>query len=379
MSTSKKIFLASLIIFLTILLFWGIYVLSFKKDTAMTTAPPEGTTGASGFSFGLGEKMVALSDEKVTFPVISKDGSTIQYFSPISGKISQINLEGKSGTSLSTKTWPTASGVFWSPGKTKAILKFPETDGQPAFSLFDLASNEEKNLKNNLDTVVWQNDGKILYKYYDTKTKERSLNIADPDGNNWKKIADLEYKNIFIAPIPKTGFVSYWNMAGAQEETSLISTSVISGEKKTIFSGVSGADYRWNKSGTKILVSHADTKAGAKMELAIMNDQGGEYRGLEIPTFTSKCSWSSDDKTIYYALPGNIPDGSVLPDDYRAGKFNTTDTFWKIDIASGKKERIVDLDKIKGQIDARDLFLNDDESFLFFVNKIDGKLYRISL
>ena len=50
-----------------------------------------------------------------------------------------------------------------------------------------------------------------------------------------------------------------------------------------------------------------------------------------------------------------------------------------MDLRSGKKERIVDLSKITGSYDAADLFLSSDESALFFVNKLDGKLYRIDL
>lgn len=379
MTASKKIFLASLIIFLTVLLFWGIYILSFKKDTLQTTAISDVTNGSSIFSFGLGEKMSIVFNEKASFSTLSEDGTAINFYSPDSGKISQIGMDGKSGTSISNKAWPNLSGLFWSPSKTKAIIKSVSNSNQPQFSYFDLTENKEKMLKSNLDMVVWQNDSKILYKYYDPKTKERSLSIADPDGANWKKIADLEFQNVFIAPIPKTGLITYWNRASAQEETRLISVPIIGGEKKTLFSGKFGADFLWNSNGSKLLLSHSDTQGGSKMELAVLDDNGENYRGLEIPTFISKCVWSSDNKTIYYALPGNIPDSSILPNDYLAGKFNTTDTFWKTDTTSDKKERVVDLDKIRGQIDAKDLFLNEDESFLFFINKIDGKLYRINL
>lgn len=372
----KKIFLASIVVFLTVILFWGIYVLSFKKS-----APTASSTSAKspGLSFSLTEKIQAVSDEKISFPVLSSDGTAIEYYSPDLGKIMQISLEGKSGSNISTKNWPNLSGVFWSPEKTKAILKIPGSNGRSSFSYFDSNENKETKLKDNLDMVVWQNDGKILYKYFNPTTKERSLNISDPDGNNWKKITDLEFRSVFIAPIPKTGFVTYWNTANAQEETQMISVSIIGGDKKTLFKGKFGADYLWNNDGSKILVSHSDAKNGSKMEMAVLDNNGSNYRNLEVPTFISKCVWSSDGKTVYYALPGSIPEGSVLPNDYNAGKFNTTDTFWKIDTSTGKKDRVIDLDKITSQIDAKNLFLNDDESLLLFVNKIDGKLYKISL
>jgi hypothetical protein len=151
------------------------------------------------------------------------------------------------------------------------------------------------------------------------------------------------------------------------------------GERKAIFRGKFGADYLWNKDGSLVLVSNVDTRAGSKMQLAVMNYNGGEYRNLDAPTFVSKCVWSRDGKTVYYSLPGNIPSGAILPNEYDEGKFQTADTFWKIDITDGKKTRIVEAVDIKGSYDATDLFLNSDESFLFFTNKTDGKIYRIML
>jgi hypothetical protein len=68
-----------------------------------------------------------------------------------------------------------------------------------------------------------------------------------------------------------------------------------------------------------------------------------------------------------------------MPNDYLANKFNTTDTFWKIDTVTGKKDRPLEANQITGQYDAAQLFFNTDESQLFFVNKGDGKIMRIDL
>ena len=45
-------------------------------------------------------------------------------------------------------------------------------------------------------------------------------------------------------------------------------------------------------------------------------------------------------------MPGNIPDSAILPNDWQEGKITTSDTFWKIDVSTGKKERLVDPEKI---------------------------------
>ena len=108
-------------------------------------------------------------------------------------------------------------------------------------------------------------------------------------------------------------------------------------------------------------------------------DMNGTYVDLGIPTVVSKCVWSNDDKTVYYALPGGIPDSAVMPDDYIANKFTTSDTFWKLDITTGMKERIIDPADENGTYDSSDLFLSPTENALFFINKIDNKLYKIVL
>ena len=78
-------------------------------------------------------------------------------------------------------------------------------------------------------------------------------------------------------------------------------------------------------------------------------------------------------------MPGDIPDSAILPNDWQEGKVTTSDTFWKIDITSGKKERLVDPEKIGSSYDVLNPFLSPDEKSLFFVSKSDGKLHKLSI
>ena len=58
---------------------------------------------------------------------------------------------------------------------------------------------------------------------------------------------------------------------------------------------------------------------------------------------------------------------AVLPNDWQEGKVRTSDTFWKMDVSTGKKERLVDPEKIDGSYDVLYPFLSQDEKSLFFV------------
>ncbi len=378
MALSKKIFIASTAILAFLLIFWGIYSFSFKKETvpqipaaeekSETVAAPEPSSSA----------ITAISDEAVLAPALTPEKTAIKYYSKNDGRVYQINLDGTNKKTINTKELPGLVSVAWSPDTGKVITRF-EANGKNKFFYYDYAKDRGVQLKDNLDTVSWQNDNKIIYKYFNPKTKERTLNVSDPDGSNWNKITDISFRDLLVAPVPKTGLISFWNSPDAFLETSLQSIPLIGGEKKTLFSGKFGADYLWNPDGSLILIGSSLEKASPSMQLAVANGRGGEYKNLDIPSFVSKAVWSRDNKTVYYALPGNIPANSILPNDYLDKKFFSADTFWKVNAATGEKSRIIPLDKIGGQYDASGLFLNSDESLLFFVNRADGKLYKTGL
>ena len=78
-------------------------------------------------------------------------------------------------------------------------------------------------------------------------------------------------------------------------------------------------------------------------------------------------------------MPGGIPDSAAMPNDYQDNKFTTNDTFWKMDITTGKKDRVVESGETTGTFDSSNLFLSPTEDALYFTNKIDKKLYKIAL
>ncbi|MFA5961410.1 MAG: hypothetical protein WC848_01865 [Parcubacteria group bacterium] len=381
MSINKKIFFTSLAFFCVALLFFGIYNLAFRNpinttsvekkapDVPPVVVPPKVSA----------DPITVISDEAVISPILNNSLSAIDYYAKNNGEVYQIDFNGNNKKILSNKELIGLSDVYWSPDKTKVITKFIST-GKIKLYYYDYTKQRNLPLGDNIDQVTWQNTGnRIFYRYYDPATKKSALDISDPDGTNWIKLADLDFPNISIAQIPKSSLVSFWNKPDALFETNLSSVPVIGGEKKSLLNGFFGADYLWNEDGTAALVSHSDAKAGTKIQLAIINSNGGEFRNLNFPTLTSKCAWLKDNKMAYCAMPGKIPANIIMPNDYDQEKFHTADTFWKIDTVTGEKNRIIDLEKINGEYDATKLFLNADESILFFVNRTDGKLYRITL
>jgi hypothetical protein len=380
MSLLKKIFFFCLFLFVLSLLLWGVYNFSFNSD-GQTSSPagPAASSDGKNKPAAASSTLTTVTSEAILAPILAPNGQSIKYFSKSGNGLYEINPDGGNKNTLDSQNFPGLVNAFWSPEQTAAILQFSKNN-QTSFAYKDFSTHQETPLKNNLDRVAWQtNADRIFYKYYDPKSGSRTLNVADPDGSHWTKLADLPYRNLSIAQVPKSSLVSFWNTGDAFSQTLFQSVSVLGGTPKTILANVYGADYLWDDAGDSVLVSHTDSQGGHKMQLAAMNYNGGEYHDLDINTLVSKCAWSSDGKTVYYALPGNIPASAILPNDYNNGQFNTTDTFWKVDVRTGQTSQLIDPKNIRQNFDATDLFLNQDESALFFLNRADGKLYKLTL
>lgn len=380
----KKVLIISLVLLFFTLLFLGVYNFAFKKDIAETlqeTAQTSTENAANAFKKTVdweSEKIYSISEQPVMGPLFDKKNETIFFYSADDGTVWSVDPDGKGRKKISDTVLPNLKDVFWFSGGSKVLTKI-EKDGRNYFYEYNHKEGSGADLKSGTDSVAWDYTGaKIFYKYYDEKTKKKSLNISNPDGSNWQHLADIEFKDVSIAPIPLTSTVSYWNSPDAFYETRLQTVSLVGGQPQTIFIGRFGADYLWSPDGTQALVSSLAEKEDKMVSLGILTAEG-EYKELNIPTLVSKCVWSFDGRTVFYALPGGIPYDAVMPNDYQSKKFMTEDTFWKMDIATNQKERIVETKEIKDKYDSSNLFLSATQDALYFVNRIDRKLYKIEL
>ncbi len=381
----KRIFISSGILFVVTLFIWGIYNFAFKKSSPVSqinkTATQETiqSTATAVVNSKKQDKITLVSKDAVLGAVSDKKTEKISFYSALDGTVWQSDSDGSNLIQTSSVKLSGLVGVNWSPDKTKVLTSFSK-EGKSTFFMYDNLKKAGVPLNGSLDSVVWDGlGGKIIYKYYDGKTKKRSLSAAAPDGSNWQTIVDnVPFRNISIAAVPLSATVSFWNWPASAEESILQTVATTGGEVKNIFKGRFGGDYLWSPDGSQALVSSLASNNSKAITLGVIDSQG-QYRDLGIPTIVSKCTWSADGKTVYYALPGGIPAGATMPDDYQNKKFVTNDTFWKVNVLTGNKERVLELADINGNYDAWEPFLSVTENSLFFTNRADGKLYRVAL
>jgi len=378
----KKIFIISASLFGITLLFLGVYNLAFRSNPNNPTVDAKKQVEAKQTAdklFTESAKVSAISPvtDVPAYGSTVIDDSHIAYFNNRSLKRASL---GGGGEEVLIKDLPgKILQAVWSPDKTKTLVLFGTDSGERWF-LLTLADGSVKPLKSGIESPTWSNlSERIFYLYSDPSGKKTEIDSAKPDGSDWKTVALITVQNASLATIPSSAILSFWNKPSAFEETSLFTVPISGGDATKIFSGKFGAGYSWSPDGTNILVSNTLSKGGGEVRLGIANQSGGEFRTVQAPTMISKVVWSKDGKTVYYALPLSIPENSVLPNDYFSRPIHTQDSFWKMDITTGKSDRLVDPNEIDGGYDSIDLFLDRNESFLYFTDRTSGKLYRIKL
>ncbi|MDH4330718.1 MAG: hypothetical protein OEV93_04165 [Candidatus Moranbacteria bacterium] len=367
----KKLFIFSIVALIIVLIFFIAYQFVFEGSVSLSNLIPKKTSVPKKTTFEL-EKIHRLSQNSISSPTVDDTGSRVLFYDNSDDVLKSISFDSSLVTEISEKNTLSLNNLWWSPS-TKFFL-FSNSSG-----LFQYNRKEQvtTKLKDNIDFAVWSNvDNKIIYKYFDPATKERSINMAAISGEEWQKISDLAYKKVSIAPIPQSSLISFWNYPDKFVASALTIINPLDGEKITLFENRKGSDYLWSPNGNGLLSSFVENNS---LILSVSGQHGEEVIDLKSPTLVSKCVWSNDNITVFCAMPSNVPTDAIMPNDYLNKKILTKDTFWKINTKTGEKNRLVELEEIKESIDASNLFLSPSEDILFFVNRHNNSLYRISL
>jgi hypothetical protein len=140
-----------------------------------------------------------------------------------------------------------------------------------------------------------------------------------------------------------------------------------------IFGGVNGLTSLTSPSGK--LVLYGDNN----LSLNIYHADTREVEQLGVRTLPEKCVWGGVSDVLYCTVP-KFPDSALYPDSWYKGEVSFEDEIWKIDLNTGNTSKIVDPVGVSGEeVDGIKLDLDDEENYLFFVNKKDSYLWKLNL
>jgi hypothetical protein len=216
----------------------------------------------------------------------------------------------------------------------------------------------------------------------DTKSLFYLFNLGDNESSAGITADSLGNKKVQVFASPFTEWLSSWPNSRMITLTTKPSTNVpgymyaVDPSKKDfnkILSGINGLTTLASPSGKLILYSDNN------LSLSVYNTTTKQTTSLGVKTLPEKCVWDKLSDAVYCAVPKTI-EQTGYPDIWYQGVVSFADNIWKINVADGTTNLISDPTTEIGQdVDGTKLALDQNENYLFFVNKKDSYLWELNL
>lgn len=344
------------------------YWLSREENGSENIPEPAGSNVIGGsLTGGNGVPEESLENSRSIFP-----GKTLGFFVG-TNEVLGVNENGHVLLFIDNKTETLSSSSFASVTKAqfsfdgKRILLQMGSLNSPFYKVFDVDKKTWKDLPFMISPAWAPKTHEIAY--IEKKSSGHSINTlnADSPAPRGKVLlrANIEDGVLFW---PRTSQIILSDKGTAYAASSAWR---IDKDKRTWLPMVldrSSLSLKWNKDGSNALVLTGSGRGG---KLSLTNDRGEALREFSILTLPEKCSFESD--SMICAIPEDRRklETSFLPDDYLKGSFFTRDSFLEINLDSGETKSL----NWTGEVDAINLQAQGKQ--LFFVNRLDGKLYSI--
>lgn len=321
-----------------------------------------------------------LTDTPIDFSAIDRDGNSVRYYDPTADQFFRVGANGEP-VALSDTAFADVSAVAWSPVRDEAILEFP--DGSNILYNFD--DGKQVTLPKEFEEFDFSGTGSnIAFKYMHQDEERRVIAVSNPDGSAARTLEALgpndEKVDVNYSPDGTVAATFREFIDANRQEVGFI------GLNNENFKGMvvegSGFEATWNTDGTQMLYSIYSANTNLKPSLWIVDAKGGDIGKnrieLGVNTWVDKCTLSSDSSVAFCGVPKNLPAGAgIVPDLAK----ETTDDIYQINLATGQKTRIaIPVDSNGNEsTSVQSISLSADESILYYVDALTGRLNKINL
>lgn len=196
--------------------------------------------------------------------------------------------------------------------------------------------------------------------------------IMDTHAENRETVYDLDFRD-WIVEWPSSQTLSFATKSSGWVEGSGYLYDLEEKDFFNIAQGIFGLTMRANADATRVLASESEdewTFHAFTIDVATRAEKDFPLR-----TLPEKCVWSQIDTDIVYcAVPEFVPVG-LYPDRWYQNQVSFEDTLWRIDTRTGRTAILENFREAGYYPDAIQLMLNEDETFLFYVDKKTGYLW----
>ncbi|GEM_PF-6370061 len=310
----------------------------------------------------------AVIDEEIYSPVLAPSGQGIYALSLNDDKLTEYSLAGDKIRNISNQACECAD-IVWAPDKRKAFIS--DNSGPRIIS----AAGETYELNPNVRNGIFSADSdSFAYQYNDIETNENIMAISNDQGQDYRNLLSL---SLFTGP--ESGLIIFYEwspdnyiyLSGEVTDVSGSSVSRVNADTGDIenladWGSVSGLSY--SPDGEVIAVEKTDIRSSGEPIPAIsfVDPEGESVSDLTIETFLNKCTWLDDSQHMVCALSS----------DFYTGQGQ--DLIFVYDLESGNKEQLTGVITDE-PFRVTSPFPNASEDTLYFLNRLNRKLYSIPL
>ncbi len=347
-------------------------------SNATTTTTDQGTTVVKGSAGTLvAPGLVEISKDAVAagVAVFNTNASTsdiaVHYIDRASGNIYEYTVFGRSLARIGNKTLPGIQIASWLKDGSTAFAQFVTTVGeQEHINTYALpVSGSGYFLQQDLAQATVFGSSTVF-------TLNNSGNssvgtIARADGSNSHTLFTNPLTSLVVFP-SGNDFIAVPKAANSLDGYAFAINSA--GTFTPILGPLKGLTVLPSPSGKQLLFSYIDK---GTVTMAVFDRTTGGVTKLPLATMAEKCAWSSDNNSLYCAIPTSL--SGILPDNWYQGATSFTDRIWRIDLLSRNATLVLDPESAKVTVDAVNLTLDPNAHVLVFRNKIDSSLWAYNL
>ena len=367
------------------LVFLGIWFRSRGGQPPATGQGPE-PGGSLPVVTGGANDLSPNASSSLTVATLSKN-DVVDYAVNSAGELVFIKSDGQVIRSSSTDVIVNSikvNGLIaarFSRNGQKVLVKSGDTES-PRWSVYDVPRNAWRQLDLQARDAIWA-PGDLRIAYAGRRLSGTALSVWDlsSDRSRPTVLSQLSAEDLEVQWMDANSLI-VGERSSARVEGTLWVVPVRGGAWSVFAESIRGTMYLPNGTGKGLLFKSAGAVGGSLM---LVGDNGEELERFSFLTLPSKCAFYKVAGTstlpasekLACAMPRDtrLMSGAELPDAYEKRSLMPIDNIFSIDLASGAFTSIIESSQFAFDATALKVYGSD----IYFINRLDQKLYRLPL
>ena len=307
----------------------------------------------------------------------------LRYTDRAAGKIYQTFADKIEERKLSDATIPQVYEAYFGKKSESVIMRYLQNNTIETFvkalskEILGADSTQEAEtagifLPENITDITMSPDYSKMFYLFNNGNYAVGI-VADQYGNNKSQVFSSPYTE-WLTQWPNDKMITLTTKPSYAAQGYMYAVDPNKKDFIKILGGISGLTTLTSPNGKLVLYSNSN------LDLSVLDVDTKISRNLGVRTLPEKCVWSKASDFTYCAIPQDI-ENNQYPDSWYQGITSFSDQIWQIDTNTGSTVMILDPSGIEGgeAVDAIKLSVDENQDYLFFVNKKDSYLWEFDL